>query len=57
MGRGAHRDLGLLVSGEASRGLLLWAELTQPVSVCLVPRALKAPEVTKEKLERLARGD
>lgn len=30
--------------------------LTQPECACLVPRALKAPEVTKERLERLARG-
>lgn len=53
-GPGGSRDLGLLGSGEAGRG---WPELTKPVSLCLVPRALKAPEVTKEKRERLARGD
>lgn len=43
---------------EVSRGLL--PSPTSPnlcLSVCLVSRALKAPEVTKEKLERLARGD
>jgi hypothetical protein len=47
---GAPR-LGLGTEGSAG------PNLTQSTSVCVVPRALKAPEVTKENLESLARGD
>ena len=43
--------LGLLGSGEASK-----RPQPDPTCVCLIPRVLKVPEVTKEKLERLARG-